>query len=179
MSDHTFNWYQRKTHLLLSPSLPRFSHLHLSLPPLLLPRDYQGGDVTPEGADGGSQPDPTPQQLHRQYLGDSRPELPPFPEIQWAGTPIPGMWWLRGLQLLISHHARHSMDMDRWMVHVQICTITSLSYEMWVGFFGRYAWNNLLETGACQPYCSPHIILSSLIEQQFCWNAQLSVVHIT
>jgi len=53
-------------------------------------RDYQGGDVTPEGADGGSQPDPTPQQLHRQYLGDSRPELPPFPEIQWAGTPIPG-----------------------------------------------------------------------------------------
>lgn len=53
-------------------------------------RDYVSGGSPSEGGEGGAQPELTPQQQHQQYLGDSRPELPPFPEIQWAGNPIPG-----------------------------------------------------------------------------------------
>lgn len=53
-------------------------------------REYGSGGSPSEGGDGGAQPELTPQQQHQQYLGDSRPELPPFPEIQWAGNPIPG-----------------------------------------------------------------------------------------
>lgn len=53
-------------------------------------REYGSGDSPSEGGEGGAQPELTPQQQHQQYLGDSRPELPPFPEIQWAGNPIPG-----------------------------------------------------------------------------------------
>lgn len=56
-------------------------------------RDYQPGGSPAEGGEGSTQPQElTPQQQHQQYLGDSRPELKPFPEIQWAGTPIPGKY---------------------------------------------------------------------------------------
>ena len=55
-------------------------------------RDYNEGGSPAEGGEGSAQPqDMTPQQQHQQYLGDSRPELPSFPDIVWAGTPIPGM----------------------------------------------------------------------------------------
>lgn len=55
-------------------------------------RDYASGGSPTESGDSGTQPaELTPQQQHQQYLGDSRPELPPFPEIQWAGNPIPGV----------------------------------------------------------------------------------------
>ena len=53
-------------------------------------RDFASGGSPSEGGEGGAPPELTPQQQHQQYLGDSRPELPPFPEIQWAGNPIPG-----------------------------------------------------------------------------------------
>ena len=53
-------------------------------------REYGSSGSPSEGGEGGAQPELTPQQQHQQYLGDSRPELPPFPEIQWAGNPIPG-----------------------------------------------------------------------------------------
>lgn len=57
----------------------------------LFNRDYNEGGSPAEGGEGSSQPqDMTPQQQHQQYLGDSRPELEQFPDIQWAGTPIPG-----------------------------------------------------------------------------------------
>jgi hypothetical protein len=54
-------------------------------------RDYNEGDSPAEGGEGSAQPqDLTPQQQHQQYLGETRPELEQFPDIQWAGTPIPG-----------------------------------------------------------------------------------------
>ena len=57
----------------------------------LLHREFNEGGSPAEGGEGSAQPqDMTPQQQHQQYLGDSRPELAAFPDIQWAGTPIPG-----------------------------------------------------------------------------------------
>ena len=54
-------------------------------------REFNEGGSPAEGGEGSAQPqDMTPQQQHQQYLGDSRPELTLFPDIQWAGTPIPG-----------------------------------------------------------------------------------------
>lgn len=54
-------------------------------------REYNEGGSPAEGGEGSSQPqDLTPQQQHQQYLGESRPELVQFPDIQWAGMPIPG-----------------------------------------------------------------------------------------
>lgn len=65
---------------------PYFSPLKL-----LLSREFNEGGSPAEGGEGSTQPqDMTPQQQHQQYLGDSRPELTLFPDIQWAGTPIPG-----------------------------------------------------------------------------------------
>ncbi len=55
-------------------------------------REYKDSGSPVEGGETSTQPqDMTPQQQHQQYLGDSRPELAQFPDIQWAGTPIPGM----------------------------------------------------------------------------------------
>ena len=54
-------------------------------------REYQSNDSPAEGGECGTQPqDLTPAQQHQQYLGDSKPELTQFPEIDWEGTPIPG-----------------------------------------------------------------------------------------
>ena len=65
-------------------------------------RDYNEGGSPAEGGEGSAQPqDMTPQQQHQQYLGDSRPELVQFPDIQWAGTPIPGKQVMKTLSILI------------------------------------------------------------------------------
>ena len=32
----------------------------------------------------------TPHQQHQQYLGDHRPELDPFPDMDWEGKLLPG-----------------------------------------------------------------------------------------
>lgn len=60
-------------------------------PLFFFPRDYNEIGSPAEGGEGSAQPqDLTPQQQHQQYLGESKPELDQFPDIQWAGTPIPG-----------------------------------------------------------------------------------------
>lgn len=58
-------------------------------------RDYQTSDSPAEGGEGSSQPQElTPAQQHHQYLGDGKPELVPFPEIEWADTIIPGVYFI-------------------------------------------------------------------------------------
>ncbi|CAI8055736.1 DNA-binding protein RFX2 [Geodia barretti] len=70
--------------------------------------EYHTAESTPEGPEGASQPaELTPHQQHRQYLGDGRPELVPFPEIAWSSSPLPG-------QLKDTSHQRPGYSMDEW-----------------------------------------------------------------
>ena len=63
----------------------KFRYLTLSLL-----RDYRSC----EGASGEGGPETqanlTPHEQHQQYLGERRPELDPFPDLDWEQHPIPG-----------------------------------------------------------------------------------------
>jgi len=55
-------------------------------------REYQASDSPGEPGETAtlSSQDLTPAQQHQQYLGESKPELVPFNDIDWQGAPLPG-----------------------------------------------------------------------------------------
>ncbi len=66
-------------------------------------------DSPTEAGDGNTQPqDLTPAQQHQQYLGETKPELTPFPEIDWNGFSVPGT--------VLSLACTRSISNSQWLV---------------------------------------------------------------
>ena len=75
----------------IRPELVPFPDFYWDGTPIPTSSKYKEGEPMAEGGEVSTQSqDKTPHQKHPQYFWDSRPELVPFPDFYWDGTPIPG-----------------------------------------------------------------------------------------
>ncbi|CAI8055731.1 Transcription factor RFX3 [Geodia barretti] len=94
--------------------------------------EYHTAESTPEGPEGASQPaELTPHQQHRQYLGDGRPELVPFPEIAWSSSPLPGGLTPEDLGDFTANYREHCEAILDVVVNLQFQMVENLWHHFW------------------------------------------------
>lgn len=88
--------------------------------------DSGGGDNLQENS--GSL---TPQQQHHQYLGENRPDMDAFPEIEWEGTPVPEGISMDDLSDFIALYREHCEAILDVVTNLQFQMVENLWQLFW------------------------------------------------
>ncbi|XP_064386998.1 transcription factor RFX3-like isoform X2 [Halichondria panicea] len=95
-------------------------------------REYVSNDSPTEAGDGNTQPqDLTPAQQHQQYLGETKPELTPFPEIDWNGFSVPGSITQDDISEFTAIYREHCEAILDVVINLQFQMVENLWHHFW------------------------------------------------